>query len=219
MVCVGSGQQRFKFRDLQSTQDTTNSRIYASKDGLLCRYSETRGPPIFKGLSNELSGLVSLFLATIKPSTNFRYNLAWTYGGFLEDIPQRLGLNRALDTAVQTLVCAHSNICLDREVSTESLRRYSRALSTLASSLNDPTSARSPETLCAVMVLLICQVCAQQAGFNRCTDALTRGLLACPEVGGRVTARVRRAYFGLEATMTQRAISSARSCYRCVARW
>ncbi|GAB1743721.1 hypothetical protein NU219Hw_g643t1 [Hortaea werneckii] len=53
--------------------------------------------------SNGMSLQLSAYLSTIKPSVNFRQNLAWNYGAFLEEIPQRLGKNKALDTAVAAL--------------------------------------------------------------------------------------------------------------------
>ncbi|KAI7153104.1 hypothetical protein KC349_g8582 [Hortaea werneckii] len=53
--------------------------------------------------SNGTSLQLSAYLSTIKPSVNFRQNLAWNYGAFLEEIPQRLGKNKALDAAVAAL--------------------------------------------------------------------------------------------------------------------
>ncbi|KAI6861415.1 hypothetical protein KC343_g4352 [Hortaea werneckii] len=100
---------------------------------------------------------LSAYLSTIKPSVNFRQNLAWNYGAFLEDIPQRLGKNKALDTAVTALVSAHSNVCCKRKATLQTLVKYSLALDALKSSLNSPYEASSSETLCAIMVLLICQ--------------------------------------------------------------
>jgi hypothetical protein len=51
--------------------------------------------PIPPNLSSELSGLLSSFVETMKPTTSMNFNLAWTYGGFLEEIPRRLGRNEA----------------------------------------------------------------------------------------------------------------------------
>ncbi|KAI7550842.1 hypothetical protein KC331_g2922 [Hortaea werneckii] len=111
--------------------------------------------------SNESTvvGLITLsaYLSTIKPSVNFRQNLAWNYGAFLEEIPQRLGKNRALDAAVAALVSAHSNVCCKRKATPQTLVRYSCALEALKSSLDCVHEASSSETLCAIMVLLICQ--------------------------------------------------------------
>jgi hypothetical protein len=95
----------------------------------------------------------------LKASTDLRYHLSWTYGGYLEDIPQRLGRSEALDTAVDALVCAHSDFAgSGREVSPMSLRKYSDAIATLRVCLNDASQASSADTLCAVTLLMICHV-------------------------------------------------------------
>ncbi|KAI6913234.1 hypothetical protein KC334_g1578 [Hortaea werneckii] len=100
---------------------------------------------------------LSAYLSTIKPSVNFRQNLAWNYGAFLEEIPQRLGKNKALDAAVTALVSAHSNVCCKRKATPQTLVKYSLALEALKSNLDCVHEASSSETLCAIMVLLICQ--------------------------------------------------------------
>lgn len=107
---------------------------------------------------NETSLQLSAYLSTIKPSVNFRQNLAWNYGAYFEEIPQRLGMNKALDTAVAALVSAHSNVCCKRKATPQTLVKYSLALEALKSSLDSVHEASSSETLCAIMVLLICQV-------------------------------------------------------------
>ncbi|RMY23376.1 hypothetical protein D0867_02094 [Hortaea werneckii] len=106
---------------------------------------------------NGMSLQLSAYLSTIKPSVNFRQNLAWNYGAFLEEIPQRLGKNKALDAAVAALVSAHSNVCCKRKATPQTLVKYSLALEALKSSLDCVHEASSSETLCAIMVLLICQ--------------------------------------------------------------
>jgi hypothetical protein len=93
----------------------------------------------------------------MKLTTDLKYNLAWTYGDYLEEIPRRLGKNDALDAATDALVSAHSSFCVDRTISIQALKMYSRALNTLVLYLDDPIKAQSPETLCAVSLLLTCQ--------------------------------------------------------------
>jgi hypothetical protein len=59
------------------------------------------------------------------------------------------------------LMSAHSRLALHRGTppvtSSDSLSKYSYALKTLRIYLDDPIKAREAETLCAVMLLLICQ--------------------------------------------------------------
>lgn len=107
---------------------------------------------------NGITVLRNSFIETMKPTTDLRYNLAWSFGGFLVDIPRRLGVNEALDSAVQALVNSHQDFCAGLGVTSRALAGYSRALRMLRSYLNDPVKARTSETLCSVMVLLMCQV-------------------------------------------------------------
>lgn len=119
---------------------------------------------------NGMSLQLSAYLSTIKPSVNFRQNLALNYGAFLEDIPQRLGKNKALDAAVTALVSAHSNVCCKRKATPQTLVKYSLALEALKSNLDCVHEASSSETLCAIMVLLICQVREQSSIWEQsCT--------------------------------------------------
>jgi hypothetical protein len=103
-------------------------------------------------LGNELIG-------KLKASDDLRYHLTWAYGIFIEDIPRRIGTNEALDTATAALVSVHSNLGSHRYnfIPSEHLVKYSHALKTLRIYLDDPTRARTAETLCAIILLFICQ--------------------------------------------------------------
>lgn len=107
---------------------------------------------------NKSTVLMNKYVQTIKLTANLKYNLAWTYGFFMFEIPRHMNENEALDAAVNALVCAHSNFCTRSEVSAETLRSYSHALRSLRKSLDNSNTASAPETLCAIMLLLICQV-------------------------------------------------------------
>ncbi|KAK2760762.1 hypothetical protein FQN54_001998 [Arachnomyces sp. PD_36] len=155
--CIGSGQQRFKFKEELGFQpNAKKGRNAGSKSG-------SRSPPekaltpIPASPSSGTDLLASAWVGAIKGATDLRYNLGWSYGAYLYDIPQRLGRNEALDISVDTLATAHSTFCSQGLVSVEGITKYSRALSVLRTYLNDPIKARTPETLCAVSLLLICQ--------------------------------------------------------------
>lgn len=91
--------------------------------------------------------------------SDLRYNLTWAFGGYLLEVPRRLGVNVALDAAASALVACHLRFSTGiKEPSVQELTKYSFALSQLRSSLNDPVVAASANTLCAVMLLMICQV-------------------------------------------------------------
>lgn len=108
--------------------------------------------------SNEINRLTSSYLKTIKRTTDMRYNLVWSLGGYLVDIPARLGRNEALDASVKALVAGHSYYCSREKPVDEALTSYSHALRALRNCLDDPAIARTSETLCAAMLMNICQV-------------------------------------------------------------
>ena len=166
MTCVGSGQRRFKFQEekrfAMRNQPDKDATPNADIVGILpTRSGEIRiriapDSPV-TGPSNELSLLASALIKAIHRSTDFRYNLWWSFGMFLEDVPRRLGTNEALDRAIDAVTCAHVGFCVGRVGTVEALTKYSQALRTLRVYLDDRVHAQSSNTLCAVMVLLICQ--------------------------------------------------------------
>ena len=110
--------------------------------------------PLFVPYS-ETMRIASIFISTLEVS-DLRYSVSY-YGAFLKYVPQRLGTNQALDAAV--LALANASSCLrTRENSTQVLVQYGNALKALRLSLSDPLKAESPETLCAIYLVMICQV-------------------------------------------------------------
>lgn len=96
---------------------------------------------------------------TIDPSLDISVQLAGNLCGFLHLVPSRLGTNKALDAATDALVTAYTNYRSGhRKADNIVLCKHSRALNELSSCLNDPVTAYSSETLCAIMLLLTCQV-------------------------------------------------------------
>ncbi|KAJ5899551.1 transcriptional regulator family: Fungal Specific TF [Penicillium taxi] len=168
LKCVGSGMKRFKFqaeKDYTVLVSNKSSRSSPNHDFVVMQpesFFTPLGqmdvyPSPCSSPGNELSLLRSAFTKTINRSTDLRYNLWWAFGGFLEDIPRRLGTNEALDHAIDTLTTAHGSFCIGRKASVETLTKYSHALRTLRIYLDDRVHAHSSSTLCAVMVLLVCQ--------------------------------------------------------------
>jgi hypothetical protein len=157
MICVGSGQQRYTFKEEQGFRHDANIEQVPKRCGGLAK-EDSLAKISFAYPCNNLTLLTHAFVDTMKLSTDLRYNLAWTYGFFLEDVPRRLGSNEALDTSADALASAHLSYCTHRVVSVEVLRKYSNALSKLRICLDDPMKACTSDTLCAVSLLLICQV-------------------------------------------------------------
>lgn len=112
-------------------------------------------PPTCPG--DEITFLTGSFVSAIKRTNDLRYNLWWSFGIFLDDVPRRIGTSEALDRAVDALTAAHANFCCRQSISVDALSKYSSALRTLRVYLEDPIQASSSNTLCAVMILLLCQ--------------------------------------------------------------
>lgn len=170
LPCVGAGQQRYRFKEEMRVLSNTSSPVEKpSPQQSLISTRDIGSQEVPRCPSNHLTLLSSSFFDTIKPTTSFKFNLLWTYGSFLEDIPQRLGYNEALDSAVDALLSVHSDVCLRRENSTRTLTGYSRALRALRYYLDDPVKACAVETLCAVLILLTCQVSSSTTHWM-CSD-------------------------------------------------
>jgi hypothetical protein len=156
MICIGSGQQRYQFKEQRGSRNIVNRDLVTP--ALTSLAEENAVTEVPRTPNSEITLLASAFIGTIKWSTSLKYNLAWAYGLFLEDVPQRLGINKALDASAAALLSAHSSFCSHRRVGIEGLTKYSHALMILRECLDDPVTACASETLCAVMLLLICQV-------------------------------------------------------------
>lgn len=109
---------------------------------------------------NFVTRLSSAFIGRVSPTIDIKYQLLWNFGPYLAEVPRRLGFNPALDAASDALVAAHTNLCSHgRFVPQYGLMlKYSRALSALRGALDDPGTAQTSETLCAIMILMIVQV-------------------------------------------------------------
>ena len=109
--------------------------------------------------NSEVLILASALASTINLSVDERFNLVGTYGPFLEYLPSRLGLNKALDAAVAVLVEVHSVLCTRSGiVPVTAISKHSDALQQLRLALDNPERARATETLAAAMILCICEV-------------------------------------------------------------
>jgi hypothetical protein len=160
---VGAGQQRYKFKEQHASQNgmaMVHNAKSPTRFNIIGAVKTVSSSP-----SNELTLMTNAFVNTMKVYTDLRFNLAWWYGIFLEDIPKRLGRNGALDASVRALTEAHLDFCSRRPASPKALVRYSSALRTLRFYLDEPAKACTTETLCAVMVLLICQGFLGNNGF------------------------------------------------------
>lgn len=80
-------------------------------------------------------------------------------GSFFDFIPSRLGRNTALDDAVACLCSMYSTALLSSDAPRRDVyQKYARALSSLRSYLGDSTLQMESETLCATILLQVCEV-------------------------------------------------------------
>ncbi|KAI9805437.1 MAG: hypothetical protein M1825_000688 [Sarcosagium campestre] len=166
--CVGLGQKRYKFQDEGQKFEAIGKKTTAIVVPL--PHQATTTPQFLtRNPSNSMTRLVSAMVDKIDPATDIRYQLIWNFGGYLAEIPRRLGANAALDAASDVLVAAHTNYCvLGRPRSDNRLLvKYSHALTALRDALDNPVQAHSSETLCAIMVLMIVQALTTRSkGFT-----------------------------------------------------
>jgi hypothetical protein len=155
IACTGCGQQRYKFKEQKVVVRTTGMR--RAKAPVSAVRALSRSP------SNGTTTIGSAFIFILEV-TDLRYDLS-CYGSFLKDIPKRLGSNTALDASVNVLTSAFSSL-YTRQQSLETLSRYVNALKALRICLDDPSQAWTANTLCAIYLLLICQV--RTITLNQC---------------------------------------------------
>jgi hypothetical protein len=105
--------------------------------------------------STDTSRMAAAFVAAFQV-TDIRYAMAY-YGPFLRDIPRRLGNSTVLDSAARALSTAYP-LLRAGSYPPNALVLYGQSLRALRECLNDPVEARTPDTLCAVYLITICQV-------------------------------------------------------------
>ena len=156
IACIGAGERRFKFKDQTAVVKSNKhvSKPVHRHDGSFMPNDGSSSAAVFVPYS-ETMRIASVFISTLEVS-DLRYSVSY-YGAFLKHVPQRLGTNQALDAAV--LALANASYCLRTgENSTQVLVQYGDALKALRLSMSDPLKAETPETLCAIYLIMICQV-------------------------------------------------------------
>ena len=153
------GQQRYKFmhRDQQhwSRSDSRhrpgeNRESSASSSSTI----ELSPPP-----TSDLTSLTLAFVKSVDPSLDIRFSLVFNLGGYLAEVPRHLGFNEALDASASALVKVYTWYCAGGiEHNRDILQSYSTALNALRQCLDHATKAQTPETLCAISLIMIVQV-------------------------------------------------------------
>lgn len=159
ITCSGYGQMNYKFQDegrkfLCRDKRVPKGNIEPTPD----RTALT--PHLHHTPVNSTTKLSSAFIGSVSLTIDIKYSLLGNFGIYLVEVPRRLGINPALDAASDSLVAAHANLCSNGRFVPQHgvMLKYSKALSALRDALNDPDTAQTPETLCAIMILMIVQV-------------------------------------------------------------
>ena len=105
--------------------------------------------------SNPTS-LDTMSLVSALQVTDVRFDLR-IYGPFFTELPRRLGRNPALDASVHALTVSIPAVHT-HQFTPDMFQAYGDALRHLRAALRDPTTAGSVETICAVYLVMICQV-------------------------------------------------------------
>ena len=146
--CIGSGRQRFRF--VGGTAMMRGERKPFVSIEPICLDT------ISRQICGETSNLQSA-LALALQNENVAYDLSM-WGTFLSDVPCRLGHNKALDASAKALIGCYDGFRADA-ISMDAIEDYSEALAVLRISLSNEQEATCMNTICAVYLLVICQVC------------------------------------------------------------
>jgi hypothetical protein len=149
--CTGSGQQRYKFKQVRAGPPGQHGGKRSSHSSASSSVRSLSRTP-----SNETTSTLSEFVHKLEVQ-DIRFDLVWAYGGLLREIPKRLGTNSALDAAVMAMTSTAADLAAGYK-SPEALVRYGSALTALRTCLDNPVTAQSSSTLCAIYLIWICQV-------------------------------------------------------------
>jgi len=150
--CVGSGQRRYKFMAATDKRTQATGGAGHGSGSSIARSASplsSRLPP--NQATQDLSNLISTLQVT-----DVRFDLR-ICGPFFPEIPRRLGRSQALDASVRALVLAFPSV-YTHQYTTDMYKSYGEALRHLRTALADASTASSPDTLCAVYLIMICQV-------------------------------------------------------------
>ncbi|KAJ5632506.1 hypothetical protein N7490_008845, partial [Penicillium lividum] len=139
-----SGLRRYKFQSSKFSQgNLERNRAISTNQG-----------PKLHIIHVPNDTLTTLFINTLEIH-DVRYDITY-YGPFLRDLPRRFGSSPVLDAAAMALVSSYPYF-KRHDVPPAVLMKFGKALKALRECLNNPLDARSPDTLCAIYLISICQ--------------------------------------------------------------
>ncbi|KAJ6439930.1 transcription factor Cys6 [Purpureocillium lavendulum] len=172
IACIGCGQQRFKFKDETPNLRAADKQL--SRRPPATARAATAGALLdpSRALTNPTALTAGAFVSVLE-ITDPRYDL-FCYGTFMNEIPLQLGRHEALDASAEALAscfsCVHTG-----NVSTSSIGKYVRALNAVQKCLQNPATAYSGETLCAIYLIMLVQVSSPRHFFDWRALTISKG--------------------------------------------
>ncbi|EIT73349.1 hypothetical protein AO1008_04526 [Aspergillus oryzae 100-8] len=145
-----------------------------------------------------------------------------SHGGFYQYIPGRLGRNVALDSAVACLCTVYADLLASEgTISKDSWRKYAQSLEALRLCLDDPGRCFQSETICASIVLQLCELLtnADNGRWNQLSHG-TKALIQNCDIGRfqqpfeRAMLESQRAFFIVQDMNLRQPCFLARSPWR-----
>lgn len=112
-------------------------------------------PRLSRSPSNDTTTTITCLISALEVK-DIRYDIT-CYGEFLKHVPRRLGTNSALDASALALSSTYASLST-HQASPKTVAAYVNALQAVRASLSDPVQARTTDTLCAIYMVMICQV-------------------------------------------------------------
>lgn len=147
MECTGAGQRRFKFIH----QDGPTEQGGPGQQLSIVQVPASRDALIAGNLGSRLQ------------VADIRYDTSWL-GDFLHMIPERIGTNKALDSAADTFTTGFNNLDNPHGQPTQMLTKYGDTLRALRDTIGDPAQREAPETMYAMYLVLLSEVSTLAAG-------------------------------------------------------
>lgn len=141
--CVGGGMQRFIFK----THDVSKLAKSSRPDLAISHMPSSPAMAVSMSLIDKIQ------------NRHLKFEINWAHGSFLDDVPRRLSHSQALAAATEAFMLSIPCADVPHTLSRRRLRSYTSALHATRLALSNPVEAYSLNTLCAVYLLWVCQVC------------------------------------------------------------
>lgn len=116
--------------------------------------------PVAAAPSEKIGSLLCHILTD--PASQHIFHLQ-SLGNFFQFVPSRLGHNAALDTSISCLCSIFTNILQDKgNMSARTLNRYGTSIHALQKCLRVQAMRSDPNTICASIILQLCEVCCRK---------------------------------------------------------